>query len=112
MIYIPESGLWAVAYTELVPRLCAAVLKAVYLEYLLWYVTPDVIGVDCEVGAGKPIALVSRVNVRECLELFEVIESTRIDQLPSSCSELTNLSVNHHPGRTGAGGDLVYYDPR
>lgn len=33
-----ESGLWVVAYTEHVLRVCVALLMAVYSDYRLWYV--------------------------------------------------------------------------
>lgn len=86
-------------------RLCAAVLLAVYAEYEVWYVTPDVISFASELGVGMCPALGSHANVCDCLELFKSIESARFEQWPSSIGKCMSRSIDHHTGRIGAGGD-------
>lgn len=83
---------------------------AVHTEYRLWYVMPDVIVFALELDVRIFFALASRANVCKCHELFEIIESTRSDQLPSSWREGTNGPVDYHPGSIGAVGDSVSYD--
>lgn len=70
------------AYTERVLWLCAADFTAVYAVYRLWYVTPDVIAFPRELDVGMSVPFGSRTNVCECLELFEVVESTPFEQWP------------------------------
>lgn len=84
---------------------------AVYEEYRLWYVPPDVIAFAHKLVVGMSVALGSRANVRECFKLFEVIPSTRFEKFPSSWRVHISRSVDHHHGCTGVGGDIVYYDP-
>lgn len=76
VILKPESELWSPPFCESVLRLGAAVLMTVYMEYQLLYVTPDVITFACKLSVGMSVALRSRVNVRDCLDLFKIIEST------------------------------------
>lgn len=106
----PDSRLWVTACIELVPGLCAAVPMAVYAEYRLWFVTPNVFALVRELGVAMSAALGSRANDQECLELFEIIESSRREQLPQSWHERTSWSVDRHHSCTGTGGDFVYYD--
>lgn len=83
---------------------------AVYAEYRLWYVTLDVIPLARELDVGISAALGSGTNVRKCLKLLAIIESTLFEQLYSSWRECTSPSIDHHPGGAGAGYDFVYYD--
>ena len=57
------------------------------------------------------VPLGSAANVREILEMLDVIESTRFESLPGSWSERVSRSVDYHPGRSGPGGDFFYYEP-
>lgn len=91
-------------------RLCAAVLMVVYAEYRFWDVTQDGIAYAHEVGVHMSIGFGSLANVGKILELSEIIESTRFEQLPSSWRGRTSQTVDHHLGRTGAGSDFLYYD--
>jgi hypothetical protein len=111
--FIADRGtsLWVVAYTERVVRLCAALLVHVYSEYKLWYLPPDVIAGARKLGMAMSVALGSEANVAELMELLEVIESTRFEDVPVSWSARTHRAVDYHPGRLGDGGDFVFYDP-
>lgn len=55
-------------------------------------------------GMCMSVALGSCANVREVLELMEVIESTRFTVLPNSWRERTSRPLDYHSGRTGTGG--------
>lgn len=57
LINYRESGLWVIAYPELVLRFCATILMAAYVEYRLWYVPPDITAFDRELGTGIANAL-------------------------------------------------------
>lgn len=110
IILNPKYGPWVVVYTERMLRICAAFFMAGYAGYRLCYVTTDLIAFSRVVGV-MSVALGTGVNVPKCLKLFDIIESTPFKQLPSSWREETSRSVDHHPGRTGAVGDFVYYNP-
>lgn len=43
--------------------------------------------------------------------MFQNIRWTRFEQFPSSWRERTTRSVDHPLGRTGVGGDVLYYTP-
>lgn len=58
---------------------------------------PDFIAFSRRLGVGMSMVSDSRANVREFLELFEVMESTLFEQLPLSCRERTSRSVDPHP---------------
>lgn len=73
--------------------------------------TPDVIRFTHELEVGMSVAFGTGANVRECLEVFEIIASDRFEQLPASWRKYASRSVAYHPGLTGAGVDFVYYDP-
>lgn len=107
----PQSGLWVVAITERVTRVCAALLVAAYAEYRLWYVPPDIIAFARELGMSLAAPLGSRDNVRELSEFLEVIESTRFDSLPATWNCRPNRAVDHHLGGSEASADFFYYDP-
>lgn len=106
----PGTGLWVVAYTERVVRLCAALLLAVYAEFRLWYVPPDVIGFARDLGMGMKVTLGSHTNVREVMELLEIIESTDFTTLPEVWRDRNPRPVDFHRGGTGRCGDYLYYD--
>lgn len=57
------------------------------------------------------VELWSRANVREVLEMLDIIETTRLEDLPDTWRDRTWRPDDHHPGRTGRGGDSVHYDP-
>lgn len=80
----PQMGLWDVAFKERVVRLSAALLLAVYSEYRLWFVPPDVVAFPHEVGFSMEVQLGSRANLREVLELLSVVESTNFTMLPEA----------------------------
>ena len=105
------TGLWVVAYTERVVRVCAAVLYAAYDEYVLWYVPPDIINFARQLGMAMAVPLGSCANVREVLEMLTVIESTVFSYLPSPWNERTHRATDYHPGPRDEGADFVYYDP-
>lgn len=111
LIEDPTSGLWVVAVTERVVRVCAAVLMAAYAEYRLWWVPADIIMFARRLELDMAVPLGSYANVREVLEMLRVIETTRFEALPSTWRSRANRATDHHPGRTGIGGDFVYYDP-
>ena len=98
-----HSGLWVVAYTERVVRICSALLMAAYSQYRLWYVSPTVIRFARELGMGMAVPPRSAANVRELLEMLDINESTRFESLPDSWSERVSRSVDYHPGRSGPG---------
>lgn len=106
----PETGFWVVEYTERVVRVCAALLLGVHRECLLWYVLIDVIEFAGELGFTMEMPLGSRVNVPEVLELLDVIEATNYILLSEQWSDLQLRAIDYHSGRTGRGGDFVYYD--
>jgi len=114
-----DSGLWVVAYTERVVRICSGLLFDVYDTYRLWWVPPTVIAFARQLGYSMATALGSESNVEEVLELLDVVEATRFDDLPSSWRDRvthnSNRLVDYHSGRRSAtsdvGADFVYYDP-
>ena len=95
-----------VAYTERVVRICSALLMTAYSQYRIWYLSPTVIRFARELGMNMEIPLGSTANVRELLEMLDVIESTRFEALPSSWNEPVSRSIDYRPGRSGPRGDL------
>lgn len=73
-----------VAYTERVIRVCAALLFHAYDEYVLWYVPPDIINFALNIVMDMEVSLRSIANVREWMELLDVIASTQLSLLPNS----------------------------
>lgn len=65
-----QSGLLVVSYTGHVICVCVTVLIAAYKQYLLWYVTPEVIAFALQLGMEMSIVLGSRGNVRQLFVLF------------------------------------------
>lgn len=106
-----QSGLWVLAYTECVVRVCAALLIAAHEEYRLWYVTPNVIAFARRLCMDMAVVLGSRGNECELLEMLSIIESTQFETLPNAWRDSTTRSVDYHTCRTGPGGDFLYYDP-
>lgn len=54
-------------------------------------------------------ALGSHANVREVLDLLDVIEATTLDNIPETWRQRQFHAIDYHPGRTGHGGDYIYY---
>ena len=79
-----------------------------YAEYRLWWVGVDIIKFARQLGVDMVVPLGSYRNVREALEMLDVIESTRFELLPSSWSERTPRDIDYHRGRRGPGGDFFY----
>lgn len=71
-----ETVLWVLGYTERVVRVFVAFMLAVYNEYRLSYIPTDFIAFTRELGFALEVALGSRANGREVLELLDVIEAT------------------------------------
>ena len=46
----------------------------------------------------------------ELLETLDVIQSTLLEALLISWNERVSRSIDYHPGRSGSGADLFYYD--
>ena len=65
-----------VAYTERVVCICSALFIAAYSQYRLPYVSPTVIRFARELGMGMEVPGPA-ANVRELLEMLDVIESTQ-----------------------------------
>ena len=115
----PTSGLWTVAYTERVVRICSGLLFDVYDTFRLWWVPPDVIAFARQLEHGMVTALGSESNVCELLELLSVVEATAFDEMPEGWRDRItfnpNRRVDHHSGRRSAttdrGADFIYYDP-
>lgn len=97
--------------TKRVVRVCAAALVVAYAEYRFWYILVDIIVFTRELGMAMAVPFGSRANVRELLEMLEVIEATRSELFPTGYRNRTNRAVHHHLGRCGEGRDMVYYDP-
>lgn len=57
------------------------------------------------------VALGSRPNVREVLEMLEKIESTRFQDLPDGWIGRTLRVGDYNPGRTRRGAYFVFYKP-
>ena len=98
-----QSGLWLIAYTERVVRICSALLMRAYSQYLLWYLSPTVIRLAPELGVNMAIPLGSAANVRELLKMLDVIQSTQLEALQSSWNERISRSIDYHPGAAGLG---------
>lgn len=64
-----DTGLWVVAYSERVVRVCASFIMALYCEHRLCFVLPDMLTFALELGMAMGIALGYRANVRKVLEL-------------------------------------------
>lgn len=56
------------------------------------------------------VPLGSRVNVRDVLEMLDVIDSTRFQGPPNSRRDQTSRSFYYHPGLAGRGAAFVYYN--
>jgi len=114
-----DSGLWVVAYTERVVRICSGLLYDVYDTYRLWWVPPTVIAFARQLGYAMATALGSESNVDEVLELLDVVEATRFDDLPDAWRDRVthnpNRRVDYHSGCrnpvSDIGADFCYYDP-
>lgn len=52
-------------------------MDALYAEYRLWYVPPNIIVFAQIFGVDMSVTLGYHANVREALELMEMIEPTR-----------------------------------
>lgn len=52
-----------------------------YDEYCLWHVPPHIIRFAREVGMAMEVTLGSRANVRKVLEMLDIIESTRFQDV-------------------------------
>ena len=50
-------------------------------------------------------------NVREALGRIGIIETTNFELVDSSSRDISNRATDDHVGRSGPGGDWVYYDP-
>lgn len=57
------------------------------------------------------VALDSDAKVREVLEMLEIIDSTRFQDLPDAWRDRKIRSIDYHSGPIGRGADYVYYDP-
>lgn len=57
------------------------------------------------------VQLDSHANARELLEIFEVIQSFRFQDLPDTWSDRGYRALDYDPGHTENGGDSLYYDP-
>lgn len=57
------------------------------------------------------LSLVSRTNVREVLELLDVIELTQVSSLLDTWSNRTYRTIDYHQGLVYEGAYLVFYDP-
>lgn len=106
-----NTGLQVVSYTEVVVRVCDAVLLDVYGEYRLWFVPSDVIDFVCKLCMRIIVALCSLPNVREVLKLLDVIESTRLNTMPEMWRQRQLRAIYYHLERTRHGGDCIYYVP-
>lgn len=58
------------AHTDCVVRVCGGLLFSAYDVYWLWYLLPDLIFFAIELGMAIEVAMCSRVNVLEVLELL------------------------------------------
>lgn len=56
----PHSGLWFFMFTERLICVCVAVLIAIYEEYCLWCVPPNIIAFALELGMTMKVILWSR----------------------------------------------------
>lgn len=62
------------AYTYRIARVDAALLLAVYREYLLWYVPRDIIAFARKLGFAMDVPPGSRANLCKLLELLDYFE--------------------------------------
>lgn len=69
--------------------MCVSLGFSAYEEYCLWYVPADIISFACVLGMAKAVALGSRAHVREVLEMLDIIESTRFQDLPNTWRDRT-----------------------
>ncbi len=103
-----DSPWFVVAYTEQVAETAVWLLFEVYDSLRLWWVSPDTIrgirALDLRVVLGN------QANVDELESLLCVIEGTRFEREPVAQS-LRYTEANGCLGRTGPGGDFIYYDP-
>ena len=83
---------------------------AAYSQDRLWYVSPTVIRFAPELGIDMAVPLVSTAIIRDLLNMLEVIESTRVDILPSSCTERVLRPIEYNSGGAGPCGEFFYCD--
>lgn len=93
----PETGLWVVVFTERIVQVCAALMLAMYSECRLWYVPTDIIAFARELWLAMEVLLGSIANVREVLELRDVIEATEFDLLPDQWRHRQPQAIDYHP---------------
>ena len=89
-----QSGFWVIDYTERVVRILSPLLMASYSQYRLWYGSPTVIRFVHELDMNMELPLGSAANVRDLLEMLDVIESTRFEALPSSWNKRVSWSID------------------
>lgn len=107
----PGSGFWVLVMTERVNRVCATTFVAAYEEYRLWYIPLDIIAFARELGMAIADPLGSRANIREVLEMLEIIDVTRFELLPTSWRSLSGRVMDYHIHRNDVCGDFFYHDP-
>ncbi len=105
-----DSPWFVVAYTEQVAETAVWLLMEVYDSLRLWWVSSHTISairaLDLRVVLG------SQANIDELESLLAVIETTRFEDEPVAQSmRYREVAGNCCLGRSGAGGDFVYYDP-
>lgn len=105
----PDTGLWVVAYTERVFCVYAALRTDVYIECRLWYVPTYIIAFGRELGFAMEVSLGSRANVRELLEILDIIEAIDFSTFPEKSRFRQLRTIDYHLGRTERGSDFVYY---
>lgn len=109
LIADPNSGIWVVAFTEMVAKTASFIIQEVYDNYRLWALSPHTIRFARELDL-KPV-LGNQANVEEFLSLLRVIETTDFGSLPTSWRNRSTRANERSPGRVGPGADWVYYDP-
>lgn len=100
-----------VAYIECGVRGCVALLLAAYSEYHLWYVPTEIIAFAQELGFVIEVPVGYSTNIRQVLDLLDIIEATDFTTLQEQCRDRQSLVIYYHTGRTIREGDCVFYDP-
>lgn len=77
----------------------------------MWYIALDIIRFARQLGMVMEVALGSRANICEVMEMLDVLESTRFQSLPGAWSDRTSRSIQYYPGPTGRWADYVLNDP-
>ena len=110
LINNPDSGVWAIFFSELVARVGAALIWDCYDRFRLWWIPPRVreglltLNLDRVYG--------SRYNSEEVRSLVRVIGETNWDEVPKAQSARMTNPGNLSPSREHAtAGDYIYYDP-